>query len=605
MRIVGVVLILLVVLVGIPSFRLYVSAKKALADGRLLSADIKAQNLDAVKLHLGDVRSDLKSMAFTLNVFRPISLIPVIGWYYSDIDHAVNAAISAVDAGNIITDSLTPYADLLGLKGTGTFLGGTAQERLQKAIQTLDKVTPRLSDVGQKLQVARRETDHIASWRYPNFLPGQPGKKVDAIRSTIDQTETLIVDAKPVLESLPAIMGEPNPKHYLVLFQNDGELRPSGGFITAYAYFKLDHAKIVPEGSSDIYDLDASLSSSKPLPAPLAKYLPLVYKYNLRDSNLSPDFKDAMLEFESLYRNTAGRKDIDGIVALDTQALVSLVDILGPISSGGVTFNTGKIDACDCPQVIYELEYFAGRPSNVIRSGRKDIIGILMQGIMDKALTAKKDKWPKLIETGLGMFNDKHALAYFHDDKAQAAMEKVNFAGRIKDAGGDYLHINDANFAGAKVNLYLQQTVNQKIEISSDGTIAKTVTIIYKNPRRGDNCELERTEGICLSGFYRDWVRVYVPKGSKLVESKGSLNDTVVGEDFGKTVFEGFVAFYPQHSAQVTFKYILPFKYSKGDYAMLIQKQPGTEGRNYQIEIKGKKQKPFVLDTDKDLKLKI
>ncbi len=618
LKVIAIVLVVFLVVLGIPGFKLYADAKKTIAAGQLLSADIKTQNLDSAKVHLRQVKGSLQDMKTTLNIFRPISFIPLIGWYYSDLDHGVNAGIAMVESGEIINDALVPYADILGLKGTGTFLGGNAQDRMQKAIQTLEKVTPKLDDVGSRLKIARSEINKISSWRYPNILPGSPGKRIDQAHQVIDQTETLVVDAKPVLESLPLIMGQPTPKTYLVLFQNDGELRPSGGFITAYAYFTFDKGKIIPGGSSDIYELDATLGRTKSMPPALSKYLPLINRYNLRDSNISPDFKVAMQEFESLYQNTASRKDIDGIFAMDTKFLVSLIRVLGPVTVGGMTYKADNIDICGCPQVIYELEYFAGRPSNVIRSGRKDIIGVLMQGILDKVLTAKKDKWPDLIQTSLDMLNQKHTLLYFHDPKAQAAVEQVNFAGVIKEYDGDYFHLNDANFAGAKVNLYLEQTVSQKVDISSDGTITKTVTITYKNPRRGDNCELERTEGVCLSGTYRDWLRIYVPKGSKLLEATGSINDPVTSEDLGKTVFEGFIAISPQASTKVTYKYTLPFKYDKNKpYKLLIQKQPGTGNsrlkgdkdkqvgdREYNLDIKGKKQK-FILDVDKEIEVKL
>jgi len=62
--------------------------------------------------------------------------------------------------------------------------------------------------------------------------------------------------------------------------------------------------------------------------------------------------------------------------------------------------------------------------------------------------------------------NQKHVLAYFHDDDAQKAAESFNMAGRImtatetaallayKEGEWDYLHINNSNMAGAKSNMF-------------------------------------------------------------------------------------------------------------------------------------------------------
>ncbi|GIV45006.1 MAG: hypothetical protein KatS3mg035_2129 [Bacteroidia bacterium] len=101
---------------------------------------------------------------------------------------------------------------------------------------------------------------------------------------------------------------------------------------------------------------------------------------------------------------------------------------------------------------------------------------------------------------------------------------------------GDYFHLNEANFGGAKSNLFVDQNVEMEYEIQKDGTIVKTVTINYKNPHPPSDCNLERG-GLCLNAELRDWFRVYVPKGSSLRSSKGSEVKITTYEELGKTVF--------------------------------------------------------------------
>ena len=64
-----------------------------------------------------------------------------------------------------------------------------------------------------------------------------------------------------------------SPRTYLILFQNDKELRPTGGFMTAYAIMKVDKVKFTPVLSSDIYTLDAAYKPSIPAPAPIINYI--------------------------------------------------------------------------------------------------------------------------------------------------------------------------------------------------------------------------------------------------------------------------------------------------------------------------------------------
>ncbi len=154
--------------------------------------------------------------------------------------------------------------------------------------------------------------------------------------------------------------------------------------------------------------------------------------------------------------------------------------------------------------------------------------------------------------------------------------------------------------------MFIEQTVKQEIEIADNGTITKTITIDYRNPAPPSNCNLEAGE-LCLNGLYRDWVRLYVPQGSELIEATGAEIETKVYEDLGKTVFETFYGdqapLRPEGRKQLTFKYQLPFKLEKGEnYELLIQKQPGTYNPEYEI-ILGNQQEIFELTADRQLQL--
>ncbi|OGD94933.1 hypothetical protein A3A48_03380 [Candidatus Curtissbacteria bacterium RIFCSPLOWO2_01_FULL_37_9] len=593
-------LVIIFVILGILGTRIFFSAKKAFSTTKQAVGAAKLQNLDATKAYLKDARGEFSKIRTSNIVFSPLRYIPFVGWYIADFQRGINTAVYALDASITLADAMSPYADVLGLKGEGTFLGGTAQERLAKAIETLSIITPQIDQVGKDLALAKDEIDQVQTWRYPNFLPGKPAQIIKNAKDTIDQLETFVVDTKPLIEVLPEMMGQNSEKKYLILFQNDKELRPTGGFITAYAFFRLNNGVIASEGSQDIYQLDDSLLKKIPAPAPIIKYLPNVPNLNLRDSNLSPDFYVSMKQFEDIYQYTQAKKEIDGIIAVDTQFVVNMMEVLGPLDAYGSKFTTEDVDQCACPQIIYELEKYADEPVAYEKGSRKDIIGVLMAQMMDKAFNAPKSTWPNLLGTITNSLRTKHMLFYFNDKSLQEAAEKINFAGRLSQYDGDYLHINETNFAGAKSNLYVQEKVTQVINKDKSGEINKKVTVEYKYPRQGDNCNLERKGGLCLAGIYRDWIRFYVPKGSNLIKASGTEVPISKREEYDKTVFEGFFTIRPEGTAKIEIEYTVPLKL-ENIYKLLIQKQPGVKGHVYEIEAFGKKQKAFPLDTDKEL----
>jgi hypothetical protein len=593
--------------VYLPAAKVYKSAKVTYADAQAASWAIKTQNVTLAGDQLEKTQKDLAQTQKDLNAMWYLRFIPIAAFYYSDAYHLTQAGEHGLKAAIILVDSVEPYADVLGLKGQGSFVGGTAQQRIETAVKTIGKITPRIDDISKELDIVRAEIDKVNPSHYPTFIFGKKAKDTLVnLRSMTDQSADLINSAKPLIKILPQVLGEPDEQKYLVLFQNDKELRPTGGFMTAYSIFRLDSGIVHVDRSSDIYDLDATVPNKPKAPRPLLTYLPKVPLLNLRDTNLSPDFKVSMDDFSDMYKTSGGYTKVDGIIALDTHALVAVMDILGDVEVGGTKFTT-KIDPrCNCPQVIYMLEVYADQPAQIIKENRKGIIGDLMYAIMNKAFSSSpKQYWGPLFQTMLTEMSEKHVLFSMNNKDAQKGFEGLNAAGRILDFEGDYFHLNEANFGGAKSNMFVGQSVTQDYSIQGDGTIVKTVTVDYKNPNPPSDCNLERGN-LCLNAVLRDWFRIYVPKGSELISSKGSEVKVTSYEELGKTVFEGFLTVRPQGAAKLVVSYKLPFKLSSNSsLPLLIQKQGGTDDDNYKLTVGSRVLQDFKLETDKTLNLKL
>ncbi len=605
--IVPAVLVLLLVAIAFPAYGTYKSGLQTYRQAKLIASAMKQQDVALASEEVAKTQKSLKETQKNFHYMIVVKFIPIAGWYYSDVDHALNAAAHGLDTAATVTNSLKPYVDVLGLKGGGSFAGGSAEERIKTAVLTMGKITPQIDQIEQSLSKVQKEVDAINPSHYPEFIFGKNFKeKLVTFRTVVSETASFVHDAKPLAKALPSLLGESEEKKYLVLLQNDKELRATGGFITGYAVFRVDKGVIHLNKSEDIYKLDDSISRKDKAPAPILKYLPKVYVLNLRDSNLSPDFIKSMETFKSMYDRAGLKEDVDGIITIDTSVLVSTIKILDDnVEAGGMKFNTKTDPRCNCPQVIYELENSISRPVNYVKTDRKSIIGDLISAIMVKALSSSpKLYWGPLFQSIIAQANEKHMLFYLYDDAAQQGIEGLNVAGRIKPFDGDYLHINETNFSGAKVNIFMQEMVDSEYEVKGDGSITKTITINYKNPFPPSDCNLERG-GLCLNAEYRDWIRIYVPKGSELTDSKGSQVKMTTYEDLGKTVFDGFVTVRPQGVAKLTLTYKLPFKVDGNLLPVLIQKQPGTYDNKYTLSVNGKTKEKFDLLTDKEFKLKV
>ncbi len=616
--------ILLVLFVGLtivllaPFQRTYSSAKSTNVQAHLAWDAIKKQNITLADEELAKTKVSLAQTQNNLHGMSFVRFIPIAAWYYNDADHMLSAGGHALDAGTVVLSAIKPYADVLGLKGQGSFVGGSAEQRIQTAILTLGKITPRIDDVAKDFQLAQQDIDQVDPNHYPSiFGLGKVKTQLTSVKKYADEGVIFVTQARPLIKVLPSLLGESKPKKYLILFQNANELRPTGGFLTAYAIFNVDKGKISVDKSDDIYNLDNSIpNSQKPkAPAPILKYLANVPILNIRDTNISPDFIESMKTFNSLYDKSKSKTDVDGIIALDSNVLVSTIKILDDnVAAGGITFTTKNDSRCNCPEAIYKLESLISTPKSLdirvtslaaVQAQRKDILGTLLFAIMQKALkSSPKLYWGPLMQDMITQSNEKHILFDLYNSGAQQGIEALNVAGKIKSFDGDYFHFNEANLGGAKSNLFVKESVLEEIKTESNGTITQTVTVNYKNPFPPSDCNLERGN-LCLNGVLRDWFRVYVPKGSQLVSSQGSEVKVTSYEDLGKTVFDGFLTVRPAGTATLTLSYTLPFKLNSGSpLPFLIQKQPGTLDNQYTIKVNGKTIADFPLLTDKELMLK-
>jgi len=610
---IGVASVVFLLLVILPSLVVISSGKKFLHEAMAIQTVASSQDIGQIKTQITTTKKSLAKLQGSYKWISWMRIVPFFGSYIKDASHGLKAASAGMEAGEILLATIEPYADVIGLTGGASQEGKdgekTTEERIDFIVQTIPDLVPRVDELAQKAEVVKKELSSVNPNRYPvklgdTFIRDRLKKGIELVNSGA----TYAANAKPLLEATPYLLGIEKERNYLILFQNDKELRPTGGFLTAYSIAKVSKGKFEPVISSDIYDLDARYTPVIQAPEPIVTYIkgPYILSENirLRDINWSSDLAVSMADFTKEAEGV-GLPEVDGIIMVDTKVLEYLLDAIGGIGVPGFgNFSTDIIPECNCPQVIYELESFADvegpiiwdpltgeiiyRPPN--SDNRKKIIGPLMNSVLANAMGSPKEKLAGLFEAGFKSIIEKHVMFYMFDEDVQKAVTEFGIGGTISDYEGDYLHISDANLGGRKSNLYVTQEVEQEVEIAKDGTVTKTVNITYKNPEKHDGW---------LNSVLPNWTRIYVPKGSELIDMAGLDDRAEPYEEFDKTVFAGHFELRPEGVVKISVSYKLPFKVT-GDYKLLIQKQPGTDKPLHIVKV-GKQQDEFFLLTDKEL----
>ena len=417
-------------------------------------------------------------------------------------------------------------------------------------------------------------------------------------------------------------LGMEAARHYLVLFLNNTELRPGGGFIGSYGVIKVENGQpeILKIAGSESLD-NASPEVGRVPPPPLAKYLG-IKKQQFRDSNWSPDFPtDAKLALD-LYREEGGEFNdrIDGVIGVTPSLFEEILKITGPVKVGDIEFNSSNFTE----KLEYEVEY-GYRDRGADFSERKKLLGELSRALLPKLVASSFTHWKDYLQLVPRMLEEKHVLMYSIFPDEQQLISERKWDGALGGGSGDFLLWTDSNLGSLKTDVAISRTLTYGVASTASGKIVATASMKYHHSG-GFTWRTTR---------YRDYVRIYVPEGSKILSVTGateasSMNATKdlpdEGSENGLHWFGSYITVEPGKKGQLTFTYILPERIrlgvERGEYELKVQKQAGTLntrltlGLNFDknlssadpaepVEKFGDAKYEFVTGLDKDRSFKI
>ncbi|MDP2943993.1 MAG: DUF4012 domain-containing protein [bacterium] len=428
--------------------------------------------------------------------------------------------------------------------------------------------------------------------------------RISDIKQELIQVSELLNKTTPLIKLLPALAGYPVASRFLIILQNNDELRPTGGFIGVYGIMASRDGEIISIDTDDSYHLDmpASLSDKWKMeaPSPIKKYLK-VEKWYLRDSNWSPDWPTAAVKVMEIYHGenaAAGTSTLPftGVVALTPDFIGDLLRLVGPIVVRSETYDASNFQ----PLLQYNVE-IAYKDQDISSWDRKDIVDELMGELKSRLFKLSADKLSELIKIADSNIAEKNIQVYFPNVGWQSVAKEMGVSGEIKKPMSDYLMVVDANLGAFKSDAVVKKDISYALNQSADGLNA-TVRLDYRH-EGGFDWRTTR---------YRSYTRVYAPLGSRFVSLKGineSTADISVMDDAGlnKTVFGFFWTIEPGSAGSAILSYSLPDKINAqikaGAYELLVQRQAGSRVNSLKAIFKplsGKtRERSGDLNTDK------
>jgi hypothetical protein len=561
-------------------------AKEAQAGRKaLLSAatDAQALNFSAVATDLHYARTHLAAADRFGAVIAPFAALPYVGSDISAARALISASLETATALERVATLGDNVLSILvragGLDKTSLTLGGGVEAFFRLSLEDRRAVLAELDripeDFGTSISEIDQALESFAS------LPNSPAlssviSALDPVIGELQGVRDRLVEAAELAKLLPALSGYPEPKKYLLLLENDTELRPTGGFIGTIGTVTIADALAQDLKVADVYTLDGQgLDKVTAVPpAPLLKYLG-VKLWFLRDANWSPDFPTSAKQVMDAYAADAGSADFDGVVAMDTTLAVDLLRIVGNITVGSSTFTPENFT----DEIEFQVEK-GFTTKGVPTTQRKDILLALANEVFQRVLALPTDRWQLVVTALATALDGKHMLAASFDPTVAGFLRSRNWDGMVRTDPGDFLMAVDANLAALKTDGVMSRFVSYSLKPDGNGLIA-TVDLKYRN---NGSFSWKTTR-------YRTYTRIYVPAGSDLVSVTGNMaNDKILDpkrkpgtvdtfDEFGRRSFGTFLAVEPGETRDLVFTYRLPVTIASaaqaGNYSLLVQKQPG------------------------------
>jgi Protein of unknown function (DUF4012) len=355
----------------------------------------------------------------------------------------------------------------------------------------------------------------------------------------------------PAIEGL-SFAGFLGDKTYLIILQDNSEIRGTGGLISLVGVLTLHNGHIA---AVHYYYSHTSpeLQAIVPLNGPegFTSFLD-VDSAKLFDSNNQYNFTSFAPKMQSDWYNTTGQR-VDGVIGLDFTAVQAILGITGPIDVSG--------DIITSRNVYHRLEYYSA--SNT-ENGTKmaEILSKLTYGTLGLIVDASVPQKLALYNALLGLANEGHLFIY---PDIEPLLQQADGQSRAPEA--DFISVVETNLGNGKSDLGVERAIDYSVQLLPDGSAISNLTLTYTN----------------LGWWPSDlFAEVLVPPGAKLLATFNSTDlfkgPQITNED-GFTAISSRFNLQPYTTTRITYLYTLPDRvYENGigsHYDLYVVKQAG------------------------------
>lgn len=340
--------------------------------------------------------------------------------------------------------------------------------------------------------------------------------------------------------------------HFLIVLQNNNELRSTGGYITAVLDVKLGRGRLKKKFLNVNTDLYKHEKTEAPKIIQQMLFDSYLNTWTFRDANYDPDFEKSAEKMTEFYNKVYPYQKVNGLLAVNFSFVEDFLDLIGKIKVRDEWIDSKNL-----------FEYLTVTVSDIDRhdlkalENRKSILRTLAKKLVLE-LAKKPWKWVAFMELARKGFLNKDLQLY--DPKKEISNFKA-------EKGQDFFALIENNYLGLKSNRYTHRSIQHDSFIGKEGQVKNQVAIRWHH-FGGDNYP--------LSGKYRSHMRIYLNKESVIPNSEGY--DVQKEGDFKIMSFK--MELEPREAKEIYFEYELPGHFCQNEYQFSFFKQPGVKNES-------------------------
>jgi hypothetical protein len=555
--------------------------------------------------HLSGMHQDLKAIQSKIGPLLPagrlLRWLPRYGGDLAAASDLLDMAVGVASAGDRTFQALLPAFDIFDDSWTSPSPMPSPGERI---LPVLVAAQPELQAAQSELAAAKEAR---ARSDVQTLSP-----RVSTLLERLDRYRPWFEAAVDGALLAPGLLGADGPRTYLIIAQNNHELRATGGFISGVGEARTEDGRLSLLSFDDSYAVD-NLQVPHELTPPDFQRVLGGQLWFFRDANWDANFPTSAQRALDIYARDRGVQG-DGVITLDLSALQFLVGAIGSLQVEGIPEPVTRDNILQVVQAKW-AQPSAGSDQEWYLH-RKDFMGQIASAAMDRLVTGRDVEPLKLARALKQALDQKHILIYLTDPQAASLLRQQNWDGTLATplSPSDALLVVDSNVGFNKVDAVIARSIHYQVDLAAEEGPRARLTLTYQhleNRPLGACIQESRysdTYADMMERCYWDYVRVYVPAGSQLRQGPdlplppGSLlarnRDGVAPEPISPTLTEDgwsvWAAFFDLTTLEqqtLTFEYQLPAGVVEYDldgcarYRLRVQKQPGTDAVPLRVEV--------------------